>query len=142
MMDLALGIALLAALVWLGRGSAPNGSPGAWRIVSGLTALVAFTGTGLLLMRGGWIKSVPLMALGLGFLLAARRTRRSRPASHMRNWMSETEARAMLGVSASADAAEIETAYRRLMKRVHPDHGGASGLAVQLNAARDVLLKL
>jgi len=29
----------------------------------------------------------------------------------------------------------------RLMRRVHPDAGGAEGLAVQLNAARERLLR-
>ena len=54
--------------------------------------------------------------------------------------MDLAEARAMLGVSDSAGREEIEAAYRRLMKRVHPDHGGAPGLAIQLNAARARLL--
>jgi DnaJ-class molecular chaperone len=46
----------------------------------------------------------------------------------------------MLGVDTSASEAEIQAAYLRLMRRVHPDHGGASGLAAQLNLARDRLL--
>ena len=36
---------------------------------------------------------------------------------------------------------EIQAAYVRLMRRVHPDAGGAAGLASQLNAARDRLLR-
>jgi curved DNA-binding protein CbpA len=46
----------------------------------------------------------------------------------------------MLGVAESADAETIEAAYRRLMFRVHPDMGGAAGLAAQLTAARAALL--
>jgi curved DNA-binding protein CbpA len=42
----------------------------------------------------------------------------------------------MLGVDDEAGPDEIEAAYRRLMRRVHPDVGGAAGLAAQLNAAR------
>ena len=53
--------------------------------------------------------------------------------------MSAHEARAVLGVEDGATRADIETAYRRLMQRAHPDHGGTSGLAAQLNAARDML---
>ena len=43
--------------------------------------------------------------------------------------------------SADATAEEIQAAYMRLMRSVHPDKGGTSGLAAQLNAARDRLLK-
>ncbi len=46
----------------------------------------------------------------------------------------------MLGVAPGAGRDEIEAAYRRLMLRVHPDKGGAPGLAAQLNAARAALL--
>jgi curved DNA-binding protein CbpA len=40
-----------------------------------------------------------------------------------------------------ATSAEIKAAHRELMARVHPDHGGSSYLAAQLNQARDYLLK-
>jgi curved DNA-binding protein CbpA len=50
------------------------------------------------------------------------------------------DAAAMLGVAESADVQTIEAAYRRLMFRVHPDQGGAPGLAAQLNAARAAML--
>jgi DnaJ-domain-containing protein 1 len=53
--------------------------------------------------------------------------------------MSLGEARAILGVGPEATAAEIRTAYARLMRRAHPDLGGAHGAAAELNAARDRL---
>lgn len=55
--------------------------------------------------------------------------------------MSEGEARAVLGVSAQADADAIRAAHRRLVTAVHPDKGGSADLTQRLNAARDVLLK-
>jgi curved DNA-binding protein CbpA len=55
--------------------------------------------------------------------------------------MSVAEARATLGVGDSATPSEIRAAYARLIRRTHPDHGGTTGLAAQLNAARDRLLK-
>jgi curved DNA-binding protein CbpA len=55
--------------------------------------------------------------------------------------MSRAEAASMLGVAETAGRQEIEAAYRRLMFRVHPDQGGAAGLAAQLNTARSVLLR-
>jgi curved DNA-binding protein CbpA len=54
---------------------------------------------------------------------------------------SDTEARAILGVTPEADEAEIQAAYSRLIRMTHPDKGGTAGLAAQLNAARDRLLK-
>jgi curved DNA-binding protein CbpA len=45
----------------------------------------------------------------------------------------------VLGVAPDADAEAVQAAYVRLMRRVHPDTGGAPGLAAQLNAARDRL---
>jgi curved DNA-binding protein CbpA len=55
--------------------------------------------------------------------------------------MSPGEARSLLGVSADATPQEINTAWKRLMGRAHPDQGGTEGLASRLNAARDRLLK-
>ena len=54
--------------------------------------------------------------------------------------MSRADAAAMLGVTETASRAEVEAAFRRLMLRVHPDQGGAAGLAAQVNAARAALL--
>ena len=88
-------------------------------------------------MRGGWLGGSILATAALWLVTSA-----SRPAVRRgrRAWAARKRA-AMLGVAESADAAAIEAAYRRLMLRVHPDHGGAAGLAAQLNAARDAMLK-
>ncbi|MCB1920425.1 MAG: DnaJ domain-containing protein [Candidatus Competibacteraceae bacterium] len=54
--------------------------------------------------------------------------------------MTLTEAYQILGLSPGASRVDIQTAYRRLIQRLHPDHGGTAYLAVQLNRARDLLL--
>ncbi len=55
--------------------------------------------------------------------------------------MSHAEALQILGIAPDATRQEIEAAYRRLMQKLHPDHGGSAYLAAQLNRARDVLLR-
>ncbi len=55
--------------------------------------------------------------------------------------MSTSEAREILGVEDNASAEEIETAYKSLMKKIHPDSGGSDWMTKKINAARDRLLK-
>jgi hypothetical protein len=50
------------------------------------------------------------------------------------------EAYAILGLQPGADAAAIKEAHHRLMKQLHPDHGGTDYFAAKINRARDVLL--
>lgn len=50
------------------------------------------------------------------------------------------EAYAILGLPPGADGAAIKAAHHRLMKQLHPDHGGTDYFAAKINRARDVLL--
>ncbi len=54
--------------------------------------------------------------------------------------LSREEAYRLLGLEAGCSEADIRSAYRRLIKRVHPDSGGSAALTAQVTEARDRLL--
>jgi hypothetical protein len=72
---------------------------------------------------------------------------RDRPGSHRpppgaaSGQMSQDEAFSILGLQPGAGRDEIKAAHRRLMSRIHPDHGGSNYLAAKINQAKDILIK-
>ncbi len=50
------------------------------------------------------------------------------------------EALEVLGLEDGASEADIKATYKKLMKKVHPDHEGSEWMAAKLNQARDILL--
>jgi len=139
MQFLALGAALLALILWAGGGRSFV-KRREWRFISGAFAIAAFAAAAYLGLSGRWGAAIVLVVMGLGLAVSTRRTgAAAAPASGGR--MSLSEARAILGVEADATHDEVKAAYTRLMRMAHPDKGGTSGLASQLNAARDRLLR-
>ncbi|MEO0617787.1 MAG: DnaJ domain-containing protein [Pseudomonadota bacterium] len=53
---------------------------------------------------------------------------------------SRAEALAILGLDETASDDKIRSTHRELMKKLHPDQGGSTVLATQINAARALLL--
>jgi len=140
MLYLALGAAALWALVGLGRGRLVF-KRREWRLLSGAMAIAAFAGAAYAGVRGGWEISIVLVVLGLWMGASARINAPAARPPRERGRMSEADARSILGVGPEATVEEIQAAYTRLMRRAHPDQGGSTGLATQLNAARDRLLR-
>jgi hypothetical protein len=94
-----------------------------------------------------WPLALLLFLVGSVVSMGVRRTRArphqpagEAPPPRRRGGMSVEEARNILGVGPEATSDEVQAAYLRLIRRAHPDQGGTSGLASQLNTARDTLL--
>jgi hypothetical protein len=137
---LALAVALFLGWMWIRSDVIRRGG---WRVGAGLVAVVLVVAGAALSIKGDpWI-GLPMVLLALGSAAGGRLNRRPRPASQPEptGGMSAAEARSILGVGPEAASPEIKAAYARLMQRAHPDKGGTTGLAAQLNAARDRLLK-
>ena len=131
---------------YLARITAGNWRPGAGTL--GLAALAA----GLFVaVRGDWPVGLGLAIVGILALMGARRstgfrfTFRTGPSGPGASptagaAMSRQDAADMLGIAVDADAATVQAAYLKQIRRAHPDAGGTPGLAAQLNRARDVLM--
>ncbi|MET0337015.1 MAG: molecular chaperone DnaJ [Caulobacter sp.] len=146
MLYLVIGAGLLALLVSLGRAGSWSRLKGeGWRVALGAASIPLFSVAAFLAIRGRWGTAVVLMVVGLGLASSARgsrpRHRSQRAPVQPVSGLSAREARDILGVEDSATPEQIQAAYGRLIRMAHPDKGGTAGLAAQLNAARDRLLK-
>ncbi len=137
---LALGGAVLWLCLTVYRRN-PGVQRGRWRVGAGLLASAVLAAGCLIASRGEWLPGGALVLLSLVLALGARSDRGPRPTRPTARGLSRADARSLLGVEEGAGPEAIQAAYTRLMRMAHPDRGGTTGLAAQLNAARDLLLK-
>lgn len=64
---------------------------------------------------------------------------KAQASSLMDGKMSVSQAYEILGLDENASLDEVKLAHKRLMQKLHPDRGGSSYLAAQINHAKDVL---
>lgn len=142
MIYLAFGAALLWVILWGAQRSRPILRLRQWRAASGVVATVMFAAAAFFTIEGQWGKGVVFVVLGLWLAASARTPRHARPAPPKpAEPMSLAEAYDILDLKPGCTREDVQAAYTRLMKLVHPDRGGGAGLAAKLNAARDRLLK-
>ena len=131
-----LALVLIGVAVWLmgsGKLSRMTGKDG---MMLGLAIVGA-----VMAARGARI--IGLVPLAIAAIYGWRRwsTGKPRVKAGPPDTEAVREARALLGLSATATPDEIRAAHRRLIARIHPDAGGTQGLAEKINEARSILLQ-
>ena len=159
---LIITLAVLALMYLLTRGSTKGWiAENKWKVVCGagavgilllvatgklpalaaLAAPVAAFGRRLWSMRG-LLSMFPKLRqiLGLGAAASAGATHANQQRQANDEPMTVKRAAEILGIDENATPAEIRTAHRKLMGKMHPDKDGTDYLAALINEARDYLI--
>jgi len=104
-----------------------------------LIVLLLVAGAALFWLRLLWLRILARWRAAVG----AQGQHRGRRASGAAGGetMNRRLALEVLGLSGNPSREEIIAAHRRLMQKLHPDRGGTTYLAQQLNDAKRVLLQ-
>lgn len=145
-----LGIVIVTLLVRLLLNKAPsNGKPFLLRAAVVVIVLVAIG----LALRGLWPVAMSLFgglmvygkpvlkAFGLWQTIKGFKQTASVKNAPITAAMDKAQARKILELEDQASAEEIIAAHKKMMAKNHPDKGGSTYLASQINQAKDVLLK-
>lgn len=141
MIYLAVGTAALFLLIWVTTGKRSLVKRPEWRIGAAVLSSGAFAAAAYMGLRRQWAGAVIMLVFGLWLAMSARYPRAGAAKVPAAQDLGLNEAYEILDLKPGASRDEIQAAYTRLMKLVHPDRGGGAGLAARLNAARDRLLK-
>lgn len=147
-----LGTIFMAGVIWIRSLPAHRRIPAAIKVILLLlvASLVILTITGRIHWIGAMIAGAIILFQKYGFLLKAifslRRTAQAKKQQenktqrYQSHIMDRAEALKILGLDEGCSEEDVILAHRRLMQKLHPDHGGNAYLAAQLNEARQVLL--
>lgn len=125
-----------------------------------LAKTIRYTLAGLLIVvalpifiRLGAGYAMPLLFLALGLLRSSRfqaflrkladedlKGSQGGPTRARSGPMTRAEALSVLELNEGATRDDIRGAHKRLMQKIHPDHGGSTYLATKINQAKDLLL--
>mgnify|MGYP001231983796 FL=1 len=159
---LIITLAVLALMYLLTRGSTKGWiAENKWKVVGGAVAIgilllvvtgklpalaalaapVAAFGRRLWSMRG-LLSMFPRLRqiLGLGAAASAGTAHANQQRQVNDEPMTVKRAAEILGIDENATPAEIRTAHRKLMGKMHPDKDGTDYLAALINEARDYLI--
>lgn len=159
---LIITLAVLALMYLLTRGSTKGWlAENKWKVVGGAVAIgilllvvtgklpalaalaapVAAFGRRLWSMRG-LLSMFPQLRqiLGLGAAASAGTAHANQQKQANDEPMTVKRAAEILGIDENATPAEIRTAHRKLMGKMHPDKDGTDYLAALINEARDYLI--
>ena len=159
---LIIALAVLALVYLLTRGSTKGWiAENRWKVIGGTVAIgilllvvtgklpalaalaapVAAFGRRLWSIRG-LLSIVPQLRqiLGLGAAASAGAAHAHQRRESPNQPMTTKRAAEILGITEDASPAEIRTAHRKLMGKMHPDKDGTDYLAALINEARDYLI--
>lgn len=157
-------IILLAALLayfgwqWFKKGYAEQGRPFAVKTILVLLAValiglamfgrVHWVGAAAAALLAGLRFALPILLKSLPFLVKLRESQAKNqtgdgatPAPQVVD-LDENAALAILGLEKPYTREDIVAAHKRIIQNLHPDKGGSDFLASQVNAAKELLLKL
>ncbi len=77
--------------------------------------------------------------ISLAYMRERRRAKSTPPKNTTDDKMTRKKALEILGLKNNASDQDIEAAYKKLMKKIHPDQEGSEWLAAQINQAHDFL---
>ena len=110
---------------------------------------MAIVGIVVLILSGRFINAalglvalIALLPLSKNFVRSLKNTKGSQRRDRKTlSSMTLSQACDILNISPQATIEEINAAHHRLIKQVHPDHGGSDYLAAQVNLAKDFLIQ-
>ena len=145
MVMLALGLGLLALLLYAARAFSRASVANIKALLAWIAALAGLSLAVLLLLTGRGATAISaLVLLGpLAWSWWKESTAQPRPGpgpARRAGPMSRAEALEILGLKDPVSDADVREAWVRLMRGVHPDSGGSDWLASRINQAKDVLL--